>query len=58
MKTRIVTLTSVMKRVQQSFEKYDQLNPIEIKIEDDCVINIMRSKKKCNLSFCSHWSTF
>ena len=38
-------LNSIMIRGQKSFETYDQLNPVEIKIEDDCIINILKSKK-------------
>ena len=33
---------SVMIRGQQSFEKYHQLNPIEIKNEDDQVTHIFK----------------
>ena len=40
-----------MIRGQQSFEKYNQLNPIEIKIEDDRVINILKSKKNATYHF-------
>lgn len=36
---------SVMIRGQQSFEKYDQLNPIEIEIEHDRVINSLKKTK-------------
>ena len=38
-------------RDQQSFEKYHQLNPIEVNIEDDRVINILKSKKNATYHF-------
>lgn len=36
---------SVMIRGQRSFEKYDQLNPIEIEIKHDRVINLLKKTK-------------
>ena len=42
---------SVMIRRQQSFEKYNQLNPIEIKIEDDKVIHILKMVKNATYHF-------
>ena len=35
----------VIIRGQQSFEKHDQLNPIEIKIEEDRIINFLKNIK-------------
>ena len=37
-------VNSVMINGQQSFEKHNQLNPVEIKIGDNQVINLLRKK--------------
>ena len=38
-------------RVQQNFEKYNQLNPIEMKIEDNQVIHILKNVKNATYHF-------
>ena len=44
-------LNSVMIKGHQNLEKYNQLNPIEIKIENDRVISILKSKKNATYHF-------
>ena len=44
-------LNSVMMRDKQSFIIYEQLNRMDIKIEDNRVINILKSKKNSTYRF-------
>ena len=39
------TVETVIIRREQDFEIHDQLNPIEIKIDDDQVINVLKNIK-------------
>ena len=39
------TVETVIIRCEQDFEIHDQLNPIEIKIDDDQVINVLKNIK-------------
>ena len=41
----------VIIREQQNFEKIDQLNPIEIKIEEDRIINFLKQYKNYTYQF-------
>ena len=36
---------TIITRGKQDFELYDQLNPIEIKIDDEQVINLLKNTK-------------
>ena len=42
-----------MVRGQKSCEKCNQINRIAIKMEDDCIINILKSKKNATYCFVS-----
>lgn len=44
-------LNSAMMRDKQSFIKYEQLNRMDIKIEDNRVINILKSKRNSTHRF-------
>ena len=42
---------SIIVRGQQDFSKYNQLNPFEIKIKDDKVLNILNKYKRATYRF-------
>ena len=50
-------IESIMIRGKQGFEKYELITPIEIKIENERVINIIKNEN-ANVSFCTSWFTF
>ena len=51
-------LDSLFVRDQQDFDLYEQLNPIEIKITDDTVINKLNEYKQIKYRFTPHGLLF
>ena len=51
-------IDTVLIRNQQSFEDFDVLNPIEIKIKDNQILNKLKKGKQFISSFYTCWNTF
>ena len=51
-------IDTVLIRNQQSFEDFDILNPIEIKIKDNQILNKLKKGKQFISSFYTCWNTF
>ena len=50
-KRRMEFVDSIIVRGQQNFKNYNQLNPIEVKIEDDKILNTLNKYKSTNYQF-------
>ena len=50
-KRSMEVVDSIVIRGQQYFDKYNQPNPVEIKINDDCMTNILNKKYTLLINF-------